>query len=393
MSLRQSPRTPGVTTPRAEDEPSDADCTAEDVAFADENVSLNPVTEPPTTGKKKRGRSPNWLPCETVGAFLARQCASLRSGASSRREVRQTSAACAYPAIIGALDAAGLCEWSLESGKLPPSADVSVRVRTEKTAQATIYGRGDTLKQGLKSYCQEFGTLYPGISKNNYAPSSGDNNGTVTWDATEAACENHFKTSTAPLLGGIVACKLAFRIVCPSSPYLPPKESDLRSYVDTAFALNPAERLDQETVPTQAELRLYKKKQLKIAANDMVYGQIPNVDAAERAASDRQELMGFMREMRETIRAEAERDENEHERYLLDKIRTEMQDEIRAKMQEQMRAKMQQQIRACVQEQMLALKQPLEAEPSPQPPVSTAPVVAVEPSRRSGRVKRAKQRA
>ena len=61
MPLRQSPRTPGVTTPRAEDEPSDADGTAEDAAFADENETLNPATEPPTTGKKKRGRSPNWL--------------------------------------------------------------------------------------------------------------------------------------------------------------------------------------------------------------------------------------------------------------------------------------------------------------------------------------------
>ena len=205
--------------------------------------------------------------------------------------MRQNSAACVYPAIIRALDRAGLCTWSLESGKLPPSADESVRVRTEETAQGAIYVKGDALKQGLKSYCQEFGTLYRGFSKNNYVPSSG-NDGTGTWNATEFACANHFRTSTAPLLGGIEACQLAFRIVCPSSPYLP-EESDLRSYVDTAFALNPAERLDQETVPTQAELRQYKKKQLKIAANDMVYGQIPNVDAAERAVSDRQELMGF----------------------------------------------------------------------------------------------------
>ena len=124
MRLRQSPRTPGVTTPRAEDEPSDADGTAEDVLFADENVSLNPVTEPPTTGKKKRGRSPNWLACEIVGALLARQYASHDGGASSRREVRHNSAARVYPAIIRALDRAGLCTWSLESGKLPQSARV-----------------------------------------------------------------------------------------------------------------------------------------------------------------------------------------------------------------------------------------------------------------------------
>ena len=50
MRARQSPRTPGVTTPRAEDERSGADDTTEDVAFADENESLNPGTEPPTTG-------------------------------------------------------------------------------------------------------------------------------------------------------------------------------------------------------------------------------------------------------------------------------------------------------------------------------------------------------
>ena len=431
MRLRQSPRTPAVTTPRDEDEPGDVDGTAEDSAFADENESLNPATEPPTTGTKRRGRSPNWLACEIVGALLARQYASRDGGASSRREVRQSSAARVYPSIIRALDRAGLCTWSLESGKLPQSADESVKVRTEATAQATIYAKGDALKQGLESYCQEFGTLYPGFSKNSYAPSSGDNDGTVTWNATEVATARHFRSSAAQLLGGVEACQFAFRIVCPSSPYLP-EESDLRSYVDTAFALNPAERLDQETIPTQAELRRYKKRQLKVAANDMVYGQIPNVRATEHAASERQELMGFMRELREMMRAEAARDENEmngqmrdaddYERDLRDKLRAEMQEQIRAEMQEQMRAEMQEQmraemqeqiraemqeqIRASVQEQILAMKQSLEAVPplqspflsdvqTPQRAVSPAPsppAVAVEPSRRSVRVRRATHR-
>jgi hypothetical protein len=301
-----------------------------------------------------------------------------------------------------------------------------VKARTEATAQATIYAKGDALKQGLKSYCQEFGTLYPGFSKNNYAPSSGDNDGTVTWNATEVATARHFRGSAAQLLGGIEACQFAFRIVCPSSPYLP-EESDLRSYVDTAFALNPAERLDQETIPTQAELRRYKKRQLKVAANDMVYGQIPNVRATEHAASERQELMGFMRELREMMRAEAARDENEmngqmrdaddYERDFRDmrdklhaemqeQIRAEMQEQMRAEMQEQMRAEMQEQIRASVQEQILAMKQSLEAVPSLQPPFSSdvqtpqravspapsPPAVAVEPNRRSVRVRRATQR-
>jgi len=71
-----------------------------------------------------------------------------------------------------------------------------------------------------------------------------------------------------------------------------------------------------------------------------------------------------------------------------------------------MRAEMQEQIRANVQEQILALKQSLEAVPSPQPPVSTdvqtpphanppdspPPALTSEPSRRSLRVRRVKQR-
>jgi hypothetical protein len=175
--------------------------------------------------------------------------------------------------------------------------------------------------------------------------------------------------------------------------------------------LNPAERLDQETVPTQAELRRYKKRQLKIAANDMVYGQIPNASTTEHVGSERQELMGFVRELREHLRAEAALGENDTTQVQgrtrdTDDYERDLRDTIRAELQEQMRAEVQEQIRASVHEQMLALKQELQAVPSSQPPVSTdvqtasrdgspdppSPAVAVEPSRRSVRVKRAKQR-
>ena len=83
-----------------------------------------------------------------------------------------------------------------------------------------------------------------------------------------------------------------------------------------------------------------------------------------------------------------------------------VRDKIQAEMQEQMRDEIQEQMRDEMQEQMLALKQPLEAVPSPQhsvsthvqtPPYSNAPnlplpAVAVEPNRRSVCVKHVKQR-
>ena len=131
------------------------------------------------------------------------------------------------PAIIRALDRAGLCSWSSESGKLPQSADESVKVRTDKTAEAAIYQKGDALKQGLKTYCQQFGTLYPGFSKNSYAPSSGDDDGTVTRNATEVERAKRLKADGTQLVADIESCQVARRSVWSSSP----QESDLRSRV------------------------------------------------------------------------------------------------------------------------------------------------------------------
>ena len=179
----------------------------------------------------------------------------------------------------------------------------------------------------------------------------------MTWNATEVECAKRLKADGTQLVAGIESCQLAFRFVCSSSPYLP-EESDLELHRHSV-RFDPAERLDQETVPTQAELRLYKKRQLKIAANDMVYGQIPNTDATERADSDRRELMGFVKELREMMRTDMARDEGrvlqtqdtirdtaDYERELREKLRAEIQEEMRAEMQEQIRASVHEQIRA-----------------------------------------------
>ena len=47
-------------------------------------------------------------------------------------------------------DRAGLCTWSLERWEALQSADESVKVRTEATAQGAIYLKGDALKQAFE---------------------------------------------------------------------------------------------------------------------------------------------------------------------------------------------------------------------------------------------------
>ena len=94
--MRQSPL---VTNAAARDEDTEI------VGHVEVDVDTDAEVEPGALGgsqstAKKRGRSANWLPCEVVAAFLARQYASRETGSQSKLSVRQVQAAKAYPAII-----------------------------------------------------------------------------------------------------------------------------------------------------------------------------------------------------------------------------------------------------------------------------------------------------
>ena len=66
--MAQTPRTPRAgdnASPDPDQDARDAGEARED-PYGDENIDPARQPAPPTTGK--RGRSPNWLPCELVGA-------------------------------------------------------------------------------------------------------------------------------------------------------------------------------------------------------------------------------------------------------------------------------------------------------------------------------------
>lgn len=225
-----------------------------------------------------------------VCALLCRQNAG-RNTSLSKLVQRQNEAARVYPSILLKLDALELCAWSdgRDGKKLPGSALESVKQRTTEHVDSKIYGKGHAVKASLKLYAQTFSRLYVINSKNGYSPSTGDNDGKITWDATERACAGEF---SAPI--GIGTLTLAYRLVCASSPYLTEDET-LLTYVDAAFALDPAHRLNQQDVPTEKDLKAHQKRRMKEAGNDMAFGQVQNTAAMERHNKLEEELFGFLR--------------------------------------------------------------------------------------------------
>lgn len=64
--------------------------------------------------------------------------------------------------------------------------------------------------------------------------------------------------------------------------------------MDAAFALDPAQRLDHEDVPTEKDLKVHQKHRMKEAGSDMAFGQVQKSAAIER--NDKTEdLFGFLR--------------------------------------------------------------------------------------------------
>lgn len=203
-----------------------------------------------------------------------------------------------YSNVIYALDDAGLCAWSdgKDGKKLPGSAQDSATQRTGEHVYAKIYAKGDAVRGALKLYTQTFSRLYRLISKNGCEPSTGDNDGTITWCATEEACAAEL--TSLPV--GLDTLKLAYRISCSSSPYLPTDQS-LLTYVDATFALDPRKRLDQDNVPNEKELKAHLKDRMKEAGNDPAFGQIQDHAASKRDDVLQEELLGFMVECKATM--------------------------------------------------------------------------------------------
>ena len=289
--MSQTPRTPRARDNASLDPSQDADDAygANGDLYGDENVDTGRDQEPPPTGK--RGRSPNWLPCELVAAFLCRQHAVREKGCQSKLVERQNAAARVYSSIIHALDDEGLCAWSdgKDGRRLPGCARTSVTLRTALNNSSRIYSKGDSVKASLKLYAQKFGSLYPSNSKNGYSPGTGDNDGKIAWGATERACVGELSLPVS-----VDTLRLAHRIVCASSPYLSTDQA-LLSYIDATFALDPAQRLDQDEVPSEKDMKEHQKRRMKEAGNDMAFGQIQNNAAIERDEKLQEELSTFLR--------------------------------------------------------------------------------------------------
>ena len=127
----------------------------------------------------------------------------------------------------------------------------SIRERTQGASDLTgevLYKKGNDLKTYLKQHTARFAVVYAAANDGRYIPSSGDNgHRLVAWVAAERTVEANYnaqsRVSTNDGDGGsetkvsaalFEAGVLAFRLLCPQSPYNVAHCDALKSYVAAA---------------------------------------------------------------------------------------------------------------------------------------------------------------
>ena len=255
-----------------------------DFSLANESqLSLASQPSAVSTGEK-RGRKSNWQPVEILTAFLCRVYAQTEHGSRSKDDSRYLSAKIQYALIARELKAF-LDAANCPGHAWPQEVDIerSIRERTQGGSDLTgevLYKKGNNLKTYLKQHTAKFAVVYAAANGGRYIPSSGDNDGTVAWVAAERTVEANYnaqpRVSTNDGYGGnetkvsaalFEAGVLAFRLLCPQSPYNVAHSDALKSYVAAAWNLDPSRRLDQQGEPTDK----YMKKAAKAAQRAAVH--------------------------------------------------------------------------------------------------------------------------
>ena len=265
-----------------------------DFSLANESqLSLASQPSAVSSGKKPRGRKSNWQPVEILIAFLCRVFAQTEHGSRSKDDSRYLSAKNQYAFIARELKAfLDAANWPGHAWPQEVDVERSIRERTQRDSDLkgltgeVLYKKGNNLKTYLKQHTAKFAVVYAAANGGRYIPSSGDNDGTVAWVAAERTVEANYnaqpRVSTNDGYGGnetkvsaalFEAGVLAFRLLCPQSPYNVAHSDVLKSYVAAAWNLDPSRRLDQQGEPTDQDMKKAAKAAQRAAVHSTYMAQ------------------------------------------------------------------------------------------------------------------------
>ena len=115
-----------------------------------------------------------------------------------------------------------------------------------------------------------FARAYASANNNSYTPPTGDNDGKTIWASAEVVAADYnnkqgpgAKEQTAVFAGAA----LAFRLLCPQSPYNVNNCDALSTYISDRYQLDPTLRNSQDAVPSEKDIRTAQKNAGKAALN------------------------------------------------------------------------------------------------------------------------------
>ena len=239
-------------------------------------VDLAEGDDGPGAGARARGRRSNWQPVEIVVALLVRLQAQTEHGSQSKKDARYASALQNYAPAARAVYA--FLQHN-DAGDWPAALELesTIRERTQSANDLTgqaLYRKGKDLKAYLATYTAVFARAYASANNNSYTPLTGDNDGKTIWATAEVAADDYNKKQgpgAKEQTAVFAAAALAFRLLCPQSPYNVLDCDTLSTYVSDRYQLDPTMRNSQDAVPSEKDIKTAQKSAGKAALNSYSY--------------------------------------------------------------------------------------------------------------------------
>ena len=249
-----------MSTPSAAGDDAD-DAGEVDEYFDDENVP------PPRSIKKSK--QTNWTRAEYLAAYVAEKIASSAQG-ESRAIAREEGAENRWQGAVKVVVDSKAWDKDIDG-----SFEDSIAQR--KGRVGTIYQNGHKVQQLVTRLHHYFARAYGSVTKGTYNVPTG---GTPqdTWDAAKTKLGTKWATSIVPSVSAAAqeTAWFVFELLCPDSPYKT-EDAVLKDYVNAHWHLNPAERGDDNTVPSLADQKAAKKRALGIGKDLLTQMPLPAV--------------------------------------------------------------------------------------------------------------------
>ena len=200
---------------------------------------------------------------------MAQKIASSAQG-ESRGIAREEGAETGWQGAVDTVVAAKAWDKDIDGS----SAD---SIEQRKDRLGTIYQNGHKIQQLVTRLHHYFARAYGSVTRGTYVVPTGETP-QDTWNQAKTKLGRKWATITAPSVSPAAqeTAWSVFELLCPDSPYKT-GDSVLKDYVNGHWHLNPAERGDDNKVPSLADQKAAKKRARELGKDLVTQMPLPAV--------------------------------------------------------------------------------------------------------------------